>query len=145
MAAEKPKLRIGLIGTGFMGKTHVFGFATAQRVFDLPFEVELHTVADQSPEMAARAARELGFSRSSGDWRSLVADPEIDLIDITAPNALHKEMALAAIAAGKHVYCEKPLAPLAADAREMTDAAEAAGIKTQVGFNYLCNPMVVLA
>src|SRR4051812_50207541 len=54
-------------------------------------------------------------------------------------------MALAAIAAGKHVYCEKPLAPLAADAREMTDAAEAAGIKTQVGFNYLCNPMVGLA
>jgi predicted dehydrogenase len=145
MAAEKPKLRIGLIGTGFMGKTHVFGFATAQRVFDLPFEVELHTVADQSPEMAARAARELGFSRSSGDWRSLVADPEIDLIDITAPNALHKEMALAAIAVGKHVYCEKPLAPLAADARKMADAATAAGLTTQVGFNYLCNPMLALA
>ncbi|MBB6469128.1 putative dehydrogenase [Aminobacter lissarensis] len=145
MAAEKPRLRIGLIGTGFMGKTHVFGFATAQRVFDLPFEIELHTVADQSPELAARAARELGFARSSGDWRSLVADSEIDLIDITAPNALHKEMALAAIAAGKHVYCEKPLAPLAADAREMADAATAAGVTTQVGFNYLCNPMLALA
>src|SRR6185312_9105800 len=64
---------------------------------------------------------------------------------ITAPNALHKEMALAAIAAGKHVYCEKPLAPPAADAREMAEAAEAAKIKTQVGFNYLCNPMLRLA
>jgi predicted dehydrogenase len=67
------------------------------------------------------------------------------VIDITAPNALHKEMALAAIAAGKHVYCEKPLAPLAADAAEMTAAAEARGVKTQVGFNYLCNPVLALA
>ncbi len=72
----------------------------------------------------------------------MVADPEIDVVNITAPNALHKEMALAAIAAGKHVYCEKPLAPLAADAREMAEAAEARGVKTQVGFNYLCNPML---
>ena len=75
----------------------------------------------------------------------MLADPEIDIIDITAPNALHKEMALEAIAAGKHVYCEKPLAPLASDAAEMAGAAEAAGVKTQVGFNYLCNPMVRLA
>lgn len=75
----------------------------------------------------------------------MVADPSIDIIDITAPNALHKEMALAAIAAGKHVYCEKPLAPLADDASEMARAAERAGIKTQVGFNYLCNPMLNLA
>jgi predicted dehydrogenase len=75
----------------------------------------------------------------------MLANPEIDVIDITAPNALHKEMALEAIAAGKHVYCEKPLAPLAADVAEMADAAEAAGIKTQVGFNYICNPMLALA
>lgn len=71
--------------------------------------------------------------------------PEIDVVNITAPNALHKEMALAAIGAGKHVYCEKPLAPLAADARQLAEAAEAAGVKTQVGFNYLCNPMLRLA
>src|SRR5918996_5995109 len=145
MAGEKPQLRIGLIGTGFMGKTHVFGFAAAQRVFDLPYELVLHTVADRTEELAAHAARTLGFARFSGDWKTLVADPEIDLIDITAPNAFHKEMALAAIAAGKHVYCEKPLAPLATDAREMAEAAETAGVKTQVGFNYLCNPMLALA
>jgi predicted dehydrogenase len=142
MASDKPQLKIGLIGTGFMGKTHVFGFAAASRVFDLPFELVLHTVADRSDALAADAARTLGFERSSGDWQSLIDDPEIDMIDITAPNALHKEMALKAIAAGKHVYCEKPLAPLAADAREMAGAAEAAGVKTQVGFNYLCNPML---
>ena len=138
-------LRIGLIGTGFMGKAHVFGFASAPRVFDLPFELVLHTVADLTDAAAARAARTLGFAHATSDWRTIMADPEIDLVSITAPNALHKDMALAAIAAGKHVYCEKPLAPLAAEALEMTLAAEAAGVKTQVGFNYLCNPMLALA
>jgi predicted dehydrogenase len=141
----KPVLHIGLIGTGFMGKTHAFGFAAAPRVFDLPFDIVLRTVADRTDDLAAAAAASLGFARGTSDWRSIVADLEIDLVDVTAPNALHKEMALAAIAAGKHVYCEKPLAPLAADAREMADAAEAAGVKTQVGFNYLCNPMLGLA
>ena len=143
--SEKPVLRIGLIGTGFMGKAHVFGFASAQKVFDLPYRLELHTVADITEEAAARAAHEFGFAHHTTDWRTLIANPEIDMIDITAPNALHKDMALAAIAAGKHVYCEKPLAPLAADAREMADAAAAKGVKTQVGFNYLCNPMLRLA
>lgn len=141
----KKKLRLGLIGSGFMGKTHVFGFAAAQRVFDLPYEVELACLADVSIVQAEAARSALGFKRATDDWRTMVADPSIDIIDITAPNALHKEMALAAIATDKHVYCEKPLAPLAADAREMTEAAEAAGIKTQVGFNYLCNPMIGLA
>src|SRR5579863_7613706 len=141
----KPKLRIGLIGSGFMGKAHAFGYATATRVFDLPYELELHTIADISDEAAANAAVALGFAHATSDWRSLAADPEIDVVNITSPNALHKEMALAAIAAGKHVYCEKPLAPLAADAREMAEAAEAAGAKTQVGFNYLCNPLFGLA
>lgn len=145
MASNKPVLRIGLIGTGFMGKTHVFGFAAAARVFDLPFELVFQTVADRTDALAAEAARSLGFAQGTGDWRSLVADPAIDLVDITAPNALHREMALAAIAAGKHVYCEKPLAPRAAEAAEMADAAEAAGVRTQVGFNYLCNPMLGLA
>ena len=141
----KPKLRVGLIGTGFMGKAHVFGFASAPRVFELPLDIELHTVADITPAAAARAAQTLGFAQATADWRSIIANPDIDLVDITAPNALHKEMTLAAIAAGKHVYCEKPLAPLASDALEMALAAEAAGIKTQVGFNYLCNPMLELA
>jgi predicted dehydrogenase len=142
---SKPKLRIGLIGSGFMGKAHAFGFASAPRVFDLPFELELRTLADITEQSAANAATAFGFARSTADWRSLIDDPEIDVVDITAPNALHKQMAMAAIEAGKHVYCEKPLAPLTADAREMADAAEAAGVKTQVGFNYLCNPMLTLA
>ncbi|MBP1806686.1 Gfo/Idh/MocA family protein [Rubellimicrobium aerolatum] len=142
---SRSPLRVGLIGSGFMGKAHAFGYGAAAKVFDLPFAVELHTLADATPDLAARAARELGFANSTADWRAMVASPEIDVVNITVPNALHKEMALAAIAAGKHVYCEKPLAPRARDAQEMTEAAEAAGVKTQVGFNYLCNPMLRLA
>lgn len=145
MSHPKPRLNIGLIGTGFMGKTHVYGFASAPRVFDLPHEPVMHSVADITDEAASRAAAALGFEHATSDWRSMIDNPEIDIIDITAPNALHKEMALAAIAAGKHVYCEKPLAPKASEAREMAEAAEAAGVKTQVGFNYLCNPMLALA
>ena len=141
----KPQLRIGLIGTGFMGKAHALGFSAAPRVFDLTHDLVRHTVADVTAAGAATAARAYGFAQHTTDWRSIMADPAIDLVSITAPNALHKEMALAAIAAGKHVYCEKPLAPLATDALEMAVAAEAAGVKTQVGFNYLCNPMLVLA
>lgn len=145
MPGSKRQLKIGLIGTGFMGKTHVFGFAAAQRVFDLDYDLVLHTVADRSDDLAAAAAQTLGFAKSSGDWTSLVADADIDVIDITAPNALHKDIALAALAAGKHVYCEKPLATTAADAAGMAQAAQAAGVCTQVGFNYLCNPLFSLA
>jgi len=142
---KKRSLNIGLIGTGFMGKSHAFGFTNAAHVFDLPVEARLNTVAGINLSAAEATARAFGFGQSTADWREIIADPLIDIVSITAPNALHKEMALAAIAAGKHVYCEKPLAPLAQDALEMTEAAEAAGIKTQVGFNYLCNPMFRLA
>jgi predicted dehydrogenase len=139
------KTRIGLIGSGFMGKTHALGFRAASMVFELPIEPVLEVLADVDAPTAASAARKLGFARSTGDWRELVRDPAVDIVDITAPPLLHHEMALAAIAAGKHTYCEKPLAPSAALAQEMAQAAERAGVKTQVGFNYLKNPMLALA
>ena len=138
-------MKVGLIGSGFMGKAHAFGFATAERVFDLPVSFEMDILADATLDLAEAARAAFGFQRATENWRDLISDPSIDIVDITAPNALHKEMALAAIAAGKHVYCEKPLAPLACDALEMAEAAEAAGVKTQVGFNYLMNPMLRLA
>ena len=141
----KRKIGVGLIGSGFMGKTHALGFAVAARVFDLPFEVDLAVLADVDEPRAADAARQLGFRRSTAQWRELLDDPEIGIVDITTPNTLHREMALAAIAAGKHVYCEKPLAPTAAEAAEMAEAAARAGVVTQVGFNYLKNPMIALA
>ncbi len=142
---EDAELALGLIGSGFMGRTHAFAFANVGRVFTLPFNVVPELLADVTEADAARAAKALGFRRATGDWRSLIADPRIGIVAITTPNTLHREMALAAIAAGKHVYCEKPLAPTAADARVMTAAAERAGVVTGVGFNYLKNPMLALA
>jgi predicted dehydrogenase len=139
------RLGIGLIGSGFMGRCHANAFRGAPGVFELPLRPSLEVLADIDDATAARAARALGFARSTGDWRALIADPAVDLVDITAPNQWHKPMALAAIAAGKPVYCEKPLAASAAEAKAMVDAAEAAGVKTMVGFNYLKNPMVALA
>ncbi|MCY4007638.1 MAG: Gfo/Idh/MocA family oxidoreductase [Rhodobacteraceae bacterium] len=141
----RPKLRVGLIGTGFMGKAHALAYSAAPRLFDLGVEIELHTVADIDELSAHSIARSHGFSHVTRNWRHVTENTEIDIVSITAPNALHKEMALAAIATGKHVYCEKPLAPQTREAEELTRAAEAASIKTQVGFNYLCNPMFALA
>lgn len=128
-----------------MGKAHAFAYAMAPRVFDLPVTLDLHSLADVSEEAAVQAAGAFGFRHGTGDWRKMVAEPDIDIISITTPNAMHHEMALAAIAAGKAVYCEKPLALSVTEAREMTEAAERAGVPTQLGFNYLCNPMISLA
>jgi predicted dehydrogenase len=139
------KLRIGLIGSGFMGKAHALGYRAVGAVFEMPVEPELEVLADVDAKVAAGAAGKLGFARSTGDWQALVRDPAVDVVDITTPPLLHHQMALAAVAAGKHIYCEKPLAPSAALAKEMTDAAERAGLKTQVGFNYLKNPMLAFA
>jgi len=144
-AGARRRLGLGLIGSGFMGKTHALGFLNVNRIFQLPVAVELTVLADVNAAAAESAAAALGFARSTGDWRDLLADPAVDIVDVTTPNILHREMALAAVAAGKHVYCEKPLAPSAAEALEMTEAAEAAGIVTAVGFNYLKNPMMKLA
>ena len=134
------QVRIGLIGSGFMGKSHAVAFRNVPLVFAPSAEPVLELLADLDETAARKAAVALGFRRSTGDWRALVEDPEVDVVDITTPNYLHREMALAAIEAGKHVYCEKPLALTTAEARAMTEAAEAAGIKTLVGFNYLKNP-----
>src|SRR5262245_54464453 len=122
----KKKLGVGLVGSGFMGRSHAHAFRAAAGVFDLPLNPKLQLLADINAEIAAKAAATLGFARSTGDWRALIADPEVDLVDITTPNTLHKPIALAAIAAGKPVYCEKPLAPNAAEAKEMVGAAERA-------------------
>ena len=132
---EKQVLGLGLIGSGFMGKAHAFGFLNVNHVFDLPIKVERAVLADMDDARAQKAAAELGFAASTGNWRDLPGNPAIDILDITTPNTLHREMALAGIAAGKHVYCEKPLAPTAAEAGEMTLAAEKDVVITEVAFN----------
>ena len=139
------RLNVGLIGSGFMGRSHALAFRLAPAVFDLPMNVGLEMLADVDDVAASRAGNALGFHRSTGDWQALVADPAVDLVDITTPNLLHEPMAMAAIAAGKPVYCEKPLAPTAETAYAMAEAAEKAGLATFVGFNYLKNPLTRLA
>ncbi|WP_339115137.1 Gfo/Idh/MocA family oxidoreductase [Thioclava sp. GXIMD2076] len=139
-------LKIGLIGSGFMGQAHADAFRRAAMLYpDLPAQPELYMLADATETLAAKAAARFGFARSTGDWRQLVSDPEVDVVDITSPNALHHEMALAAIAAGKHVYCEKPLSVTVAEAEEMEDAARRAGVKTMVAFNNIKTPAAMLA
>ena len=138
---SKPPVRVTIIGTRFLGQTHAFAYAMAGKAFDLVFELVFDTIADIDEQGASRAVRKYGFARATGNWRDVVMNPAIDVVSITTPNALHTEMSLAAIFTGQHVYCEKPLAPIATDAAEMADAAEAQGVKTQVGFNHLCNPI----
>ena len=141
----KPVARIGLIGAGFMGKCHAYAFRSVAGLFDLSVEPELYLLADIDEAMARRSADTLGFARSTGDWRQLTGDPQVDIVAITTPNALHADMAIAAIDAGKAVYCEKPLSVDVPSARAMRDAAAASGTCTMVGFGYLRNPMVKLA
>ena len=135
----------GLIGSGFTGKCHAHAMRNAPRNFALPLEPGFEIIADIDARSAERAAGSLGFARSTEDWRSLASDPAIDVVSITTPNSLHMPMALAALAAGKTVWCEKPLAATPADAKEMAEAATKAGVQTIVGFSYLRNPLVGLA
>ena len=139
------RIGIGLIGSGFMGRSHTLAFRAAPAIFAPAAVPVLEMLADIDEPTAARAAQSLGYPRATADWQALVRDPAVHLVDITTPNALHKPMALAAIAAGKHVYCEKPLAASAADAAAMARAAQQAGVQTFVGLNYLKNPMLGLA
>lgn len=141
----KKRIGIGLIGSGFMGRCHANAFRCVGGLFNLPVDPELVVLADATAQLADAGAQNLGFARSTDDWRALVNDEQVDIVAITAPNALHAPMALAAVAAGKTVYCEKPLSTTAASALEMTNAAELAGITTLVGFNFLRNPMIRLA
>ena len=140
-----PEVGIGLVGSGFMGRCHANAFRAVSGLFDVPVEPRLNVLADANDDLAAKAAQDLGFARGTGDWQALVADDAVDIVAITAPNVLHAPIAHAAITAGKTVYCEKPLSTTAALALEMTDAAEAAGVVTLVGFNFLRNPMIKLA
>ena len=143
---SKTELNIGLIGAGFMGRAHADAFRRAGLLdASLPARPRLYKIAERNDDFAASAAKALGFERSTGDWRALVADPEVDVVDITSPNNLHYEMAMAAIEAGKHVYCEKPLAVRLEHAEAMQKEAAKRGVKTMVAFNNVKAPAALLA
>ncbi|MFT6641354.1 MAG: putative dehydrogenase, partial [Flavobacteriaceae bacterium] len=137
---KKATVGIGLIGSGFMGRCHSNAYRSVGGLFDLPFIPIPVILGDASDEIARKGADALGFPHFTADWRAVVNHPEVAIVSITAPNAWHEVMALEAIAAGKTVYCEKPLSVTAVSALKMTEAAEKAKAVTLVGFNFLRNP-----
>jgi predicted dehydrogenase len=139
-------IHIGLIGTGGMGKAHAIAFKNIPLVFgNEPGRPILEVVADIDAKALERWSGELGFARWTTNWQEVIEDPRVDLVDITTPNHLHAEMAIAAAQAGKHIYCEKPLATTSADAARIVAAAEKSGVISIVGFNYLKNPAQAFA
>jgi predicted dehydrogenase len=140
------QLNVGLIGGGFMGKAHSLAYATMPMFFwPAPALPVRHTIAEATDDLAAEAARRFGFERSTSDWRSVVDDPAIDVVDIATPNHLHAEIAIAAAKAGKHIISEKPLARTGAEAKSMYDAVKDAGVVNMVAFNYRRTPAIALA
>ncbi|MFI8351390.1 Gfo/Idh/MocA family protein [Streptomyces sp. NPDC085596] len=144
----KPPLRVGMVGYAFMGAAHSQGWRTAGRVFDLPREPVLSVLCGRDPDAVRSAAERHGWADTETDWRALIARDDVDLVDICTPGDSHAEIALAALAAGKHVLCEKPLANTVEEAEAMAAAAEEAyanGQLAMVGFNYRRVPAVALA
>ncbi len=133
------ELRVGMIGYAFMGAAHSQAWRTVNHAFDLPLRARLAAVCGRDGAKVTAAAARLGWERACTDWRELVASDDIDVIDVCTPGDSHAEIAVAALASGKHVVCEKPLANTVLEARAMAAAAEAArvnGIRSMCGFNY---------
>lgn len=143
-SSERP-LRVAMIGHGFMGAAHSQGWRTAPHMFDLPRPVEMSVVVGRNPETTRRSAQKYGWQASATDWRAVVQRDDIDLVDIVVSGEAHAEIAIAALAAGKHVLCEKPLANTVAEAEAMTDAARRSAGLAMVGFTYRRVPAVQLA
>ncbi|MDF2491751.1 MAG: ntdC [Microbacterium sp.] len=132
-------LRVAMIGYGFMGAAHSVGWRQAPRMFDLPDDVEMAVLVGRNPDAVATAAAQWGWSEWATDWREVVSRSDIDIVDIVTPGDSHAEIAIAALEAGKHVLCEKPLANTVAEAQAMADAAASAaprGAVSMVGFTY---------
>ncbi len=141
-------LGIGMAGYAFMGAAHSQAWRTAPRFFDLPLQPELRAVSGRDPDRVAEAATRLGWQSSETDWHRLVERDDIDLVDVCTPGDTHAEIAVAALEAGKHVLCEKPLANTVEEAEAMTAAAERAaehGVRSMVGFTYRRVPAIALA
>jgi len=131
---------VGLLGSGFMGKCHALAWTSVRAVFgDVP-PVRLVALCEVEEGLARQRAAELGFETATTDWKALVANPAVDVVSITAPNAWHAPMAIAALEGGKHVWCEKPMAPRFADAGRMAAAARASGKAAILGYNYIQSP-----
>lgn len=143
------KLKVGLVGAGFMGKAHVVAYSNMPKFFwPAPAVPVLKTVCDINPEIAADAKDRFGFQESCTDWHDIINDPEIDIVSICTPNDSHAEISIAALKAGKHVLCEKPIASTPEDSKAMAQAADEVkkdGIISMCAYQYRRVPAIVLA
>jgi len=147
VTAEPPQLRVAMVGYAFMGAAHSQAWRTVNRVFDLPMRAEMVAVAGRTPDAVTAAANRLGWAEAVTDWRELLDRADIDLIDVCTPGDSHAEIAIAALRAGKHVLCEKPLANSVGEAEAMVAAAAEArsfGQRSMCGYNYRRVPAVTL-
>ncbi|WP_227466944.1 Gfo/Idh/MocA family protein [Nocardioides lijunqiniae] len=146
--APRPTLGIAMIGYAFMGAAHSQGWRNAHRFFDLPARPELAVICGRTESATREAADRMGWADWTTDWRTVLDRDDVDVVDICTPGDTHAEIALAALEAGKHVLCEKPLANTVAEAEKMTAAAQAAqerGVLSAVGFNYRRTPALAHA
>src|SRR3712207_1823382 len=145
---DRPSLGVGLIGYAFMGAAHSQAWRTAPHFFDLPIRPRLTVLAGRNPAAVSDAAGRLGWESTETDWRRVIERDDVALVDVCTPGDTHAEIAIAALEAGKHVLCEKPLANTVAEAEAMAEAAaEAAGrgVRSMVGFTYRRVPAIGLA
>lgn len=144
----KPVLGIGLVGYAFMGAAHSAAWRTAGRFFDLPLDIRLEALVGRSQPAVSAAAQQMGWASYETEWQALLRRDDIHLVDVCTPGSSHAEIAIAALEAGKHVLCEKPLANTVAEAKAMAAAAESArasGVRSMVGFNYRRVPAAAFA
>ena len=138
-------LRVTIVGYGFMGRAHSNAYRQVGRFFDLDHEPVIAVASARTGDRLEAFAANWGWAETDTDWRRVVERPDIDLVDICTPNSSHRGIAEAALAAGKMVACEKPLALDAAEGASMVRAAAAAGRPTMVWFNYRRVPAMALA
>ncbi len=143
---EAPTIGVGMLGYAFMGKAHSNALKKLPYMMYPPVAVpKLAAIAGRSEEMTAEAAKRYGYAKYYTDWRDLLNDPDVQVLDNGGPNNIHAEPCIAAAEAGKHVFCEKPLGRTAEESKRMLDAVQKAGVKHMVAFNYRFVPALVLA
>ena len=138
-------LNVGMVGYNFMGRAHSNAWRQAPRFFKLPADIRLKTICGRKQAAVRKAAKDLGWNGACTDWRELVDDPDIDIIDVVTPNDTHRDICLAAAHAGKAILCEKPLALNVAEGEEMLAAARTARVVHMVCHNYRRIPAIALA
>lgn len=139
------EIGIGLVGGGYMGKAHAVAMSAVAAVFDTALRPRLEIICTTTAEGAAAKARQFGFARSTAAWQEVVADPRVGAVIVASPQHTHKDIALAALANAKHVFCEKPLGLGPAESRTMAEAARRSGRVHMTGFNYIRTPASQLA